>query len=313
MTGWLVLCLIWGSTWFVIKVGLTDLSPLSFAAVRFLIGSFLLFAVCVIRRAAVCPERRGDYAFFAVTGVLTFTINYGLLFWGEQRVPSGLAAILQATIPGFGLIFAHFMVPAEPIRWFRLVGVALGLCGVAAICSNMLNLEGGAVLRGGLALIVGAASTALGNVLIKSRRTRFDPAMMAAWQMLFGLIPLGILGVITEGSPFAMHWTKRSFACLLYLSVIGSCVAFCLFYWLINRISVTNLQTIPLITPVLAVMLGSFAGGEKLSGFTLLGSLFVLSGVALTIRRPRRMPAAPLHRYLRHIVSGHPGTTSTPY
>jgi drug/metabolite transporter (DMT)-like permease len=150
----------------------------------------------------------------------------------------------------------------------------------------LLHLQGGNVFRGALALVIGAASTALANVIIKSKTVRFDPAMMAGWQMLFGVVPLGILGFYSDGNPLSLHWTRSAVLSLLYLIVVGSCTAFCLFYWLINRISVNNVQTIALITPIIAVSLGWFAGNERLSGASLVGSALVLSGISLILRSP---------------------------
>ena len=119
---WVTLCLIWSSTWLAIKIGLNDLPPISFCALRFVIAAAVLFAICIGRYPL--PRRLADYGFLAFTGIITFGVNYGLLFWGEQHVSSGLAAILQATIPTFGLFFAHFMLPSEPMRWPRMAGRA---------------------------------------------------------------------------------------------------------------------------------------------------------------------------------------------
>src|SRR5437588_11289793 len=102
----LLLCCIWGSTWLFIKLGLRYLPPVSFAAIRFLLASAILFAIVAARRARL-PRTRREWRFIALTGVLAFAINYGLLFWGEQHISSGLAALLQATIPVFGMLFAH--------------------------------------------------------------------------------------------------------------------------------------------------------------------------------------------------------------
>src|SRR6185436_1169770 len=109
---WLLLCLIWGSTWLFIKLGLDDLPPFTFAGIRFVIASAILFAIIKARRLSL-PRKRSDWMLLAITGVLSFSLNYGLLFWGEQYISSGLAALLQATIPAFGLVIAHFYLPGE--------------------------------------------------------------------------------------------------------------------------------------------------------------------------------------------------------
>src|SRR5207237_2715590 len=114
-----------------------------------------------------------DYSFLAFTGVLTFAVNYGLLFWGEQHVSSGLAAILQATIPMFGLVFAHFLLPSEPLKWERVLGAILALGGVAIICAKLLDLQGIMAFWGGVGIVAGAARAATGRFWAKAWATEF--------------------------------------------------------------------------------------------------------------------------------------------
>ncbi len=280
IVAWVALCLIWGSTWLAIKIGLEDLPPISFVAFRFVIAAGILFAIS-FRRFPL--PKRGDYSLLAITGILMFGVNYGLLFWGEQYISSGLAAILQATIPTFGLVFAHFYLPDERLKWERVLGAFLALGGVTIICAKLLDFQGIMAFWGGVAIVVGAAATSYANVLIKARRTKFAPAMISAWQMLFAVVPLLLVGFWREGNPAHFHWSKIAVACLLYLALVGSVAAFLLFYWLMNRIAVTNLLTISLITPPLAVALGWFAAGETLSHWAILGAFFVLAGIALIL------------------------------
>src|SRR4051794_12097348 len=121
IAAYVTLCAVWSSTWLAIKLGLNDLPPVSFAAIRFLIAFVVLVAVSV-GRVRLLPKTRVDWLLLASTGVLMFAINYGLLFWGELHISSGLAAVLQATIPVFGMLFAHWLLPAEPLRAKQLVG-----------------------------------------------------------------------------------------------------------------------------------------------------------------------------------------------
>jgi drug/metabolite transporter (DMT)-like permease len=281
---WLTLCIVWSSTWLVIKIGLRDLPPISYAGIRFVVAVIVLLAVAV-GRVRLLPQRRSDYALLAFTGMLMFAVNYGLLFWGELHVSSGLAAVLQATIPIFGMVFAHLMLPDEPMRLQKLAGSLLALGGVAIICARLLGFNGVMAFWGGLGIVFGAAGAAFSNVLLKARVLQVAPAMIAAWQMIFGTAPLLVTGFIVEGNPFRFHWTTLSIFCLLYLAVIGSALAFLLLYWLLPRMTVTNLQTISLITPPGAVALGWAVGGEKFSLWSLVGACFVLAGVWMIFRR----------------------------
>jgi drug/metabolite transporter (DMT)-like permease len=281
---WLTLCIVWSSTWLVIKIGLRDLPPISFVAIRFLIAIGVLLAVS-IGRSRLLPRRRSDYTVLAITGILMFAVNYTLLFWAELHVSSGLAAVLQATIPIFGMMSAHWMLPDEPLRLQKLAGAMIALGGVAVICGRLLGFNGPLALWGGVAVVVGAASAAFANVLVKARSMQLAPAMLAAWQMIFGIAPLLVLGLAIDGNPARFHWTTTAVFCLLYLAVIGSALTFLLLYWLLPRLTVAQLQSISLITPPGAVMLGWLLGGETFPISSLLGAALVLAGVWMIFRR----------------------------
>ena len=287
-----VLCIVWSSTWLAIKIGLQDLPPISFVAIRFLIAISVLVAVSV-SRFALFPLRRTDYGLLAFTGLLMFTGNYPLLFWGEKYVSSGLAAVLQATIPIFGMIFAHWLLPNEPMRWQRMAGALVALGGVALICGRLFDRSGVMAFWGGLGIVVGAAAAAYSNVILKRRALELAPAMLAAWQMFFGIIPLFVLGLFVDGNPLNFHWTATAWICLLYLAIIGSALTFLLLYWLLPRMTVNNLQTISLITPPGAVAIGWFLGGETFSLWSLIGGCFVLLGVWMIFRKLRERPTSP--------------------
>jgi drug/metabolite transporter (DMT)-like permease len=290
---WLTLCVVWSSTWLAIKIGLRDLPPVSFVAIRFVIALAVLVLVSA-GRVSLLPKRASDYILLAFTGLLMFALNYPLLFWGEKYVSSGLAAVLQASIPIFGMIFAHFLLPEEPMRWQRMLGAIIALGGVALICGRLLDRGGLMAFWGGLGIVVGAASAAFSNVLLKRRALELAPAMLAAWQMIFGVIPLLGLGLMVDGNPLHFHWSGTAWFCLLYLAVIGSSLTFLLLYWLLPRMTVTNLQTISLITPPGAVAFGWLLGGETFSFSFLIGACFVLVGVWMIFRRiePRAQATA---------------------
>jgi drug/metabolite transporter (DMT)-like permease len=287
IAAFVALCIIWSSTWLAIKFGLRDLPPISFVALRFVIAVVVLFAISV-GRVPLLPRDRGDFKLLAWTGVLMFAINYALLFWAELYVSSGLSAVLQATIPIFGMVFAHYIIPSEPLRAARIAGAVLAIGGVAVICSRLLDFGGLLAFWGGVAIVFGAAGAAFSNVLLKARAIRLAPAMIAAWQMIFGLVPLVVIGLLVEGNPLHFHWTARATICLFYLAIPGSAFAFLLLYWLLPRMSVTNLQTISFITPPGAVLFGWLLGGESFSLWSLAGGALIMAGVYMIFRKAKR-------------------------
>lgn len=284
---WLALCLIWGSTWLFIKLGLEDLPPISFAGIRFLIATIVLFSIVRVRKLSL-PRTRQDWWLVLVTGVLSFALNYGLLFWGEQRTSSGLAAILQTIIPVFGLALAHYYIPNERMTWSKVGGVLFGIAGVVVIFSDQLTGEGPSAFAGSVAIVVGAFCVAYSNVLLKARGSHIDPAVLAAGQMACGFIPLLIVGWAAEGSPFAFHWTGQAVFSLFYLALVGSCCAFLLFYWLLRRVEVTKTMLISLVTPVMAVLLGLWWLNERVTSHIIIGGVCIMAGIALNIYRSKR-------------------------
>jgi drug/metabolite transporter (DMT)-like permease len=288
---WLILCLIWGSTWLFIKLGLQDLPPFTFAGVRFVVAAAILLVVIAVRRVPL-PRARRDWGLIALTGVMAFSVNYGLLFWGEHRTSSGLAAILQTIIPAFGLVIAHYYLPDERITLWKVCGIVLGIAGVALIFSDQASVKGTSALAGSAAIVVGAFCVAYSNVLVKARARHIEPAVLAAGQMICGLVPLLLVGVTFEGNPFAFHWTPLAVASLLYLALVGSAIAFLLFYWLVRNMDVTKTMLIPLVTPPIAVFLGWLVLDEGLTWRTAAGALGIMSGIALIVTRKKKELAA---------------------
>lgn len=279
---WLLLCLIWGSTWLFIKLGLDDLPPFTFAGIRFVIACAILFTIIKVRRLPL-PRARVDWIMLAVSGVLSFSLNYGLLFWGEQYISSGLAALLQATIPAFGLVIAHFYLPGEQMTPVKIFGVVMGVAGVGVVFSNQLSVAGPRALAGCAALVLGSACAATANIMVKKQGKHLDPAILAGGQMFFGLIPLLLIGIPLEGNPLNFHWTRMAFVALFYLAIVGSVAAFLLYYWLVQHMDVTKTMLVALVTPVIAVTLGVLVLHEELNWRTFAGGAMIMSGIGLIV------------------------------
>lgn len=288
---WLILCGIWGSTWLFIKIGLKDLPPLTFAGARFVIAALILVLLVMARRAR-WPRTRGEWFLIAISGLLQFTLNYGLVFWGEQYISSGLAAVLQSTFPLFGLVFAHLYLPTERITGLKVAGVLLGILGVIVIFSDQLSMAGSMALLGSVALVLSAVCGSYSNVLVKAYGVKIDPMVLAAGQMACGFVPLLMVGIPIEGSPLNFHWTTMAVISLLYLVIVGSVVAFALYYWLVRNMDVTNTMLIALVTPVVAVILGMIVLDETLNWRMVAGSACIISGLALIVLRKGRNIAA---------------------
>jgi len=286
---WLILCLIWGTTWLFIKIGLDDLPPITFAYLRFSLAVVVIGAV--IRLSGLqFPRERRHWRLLAVTGVLQFTINYSLVFWSELHITSGLAAVLQATIPVFGLVLAKLHLPEEKITVLKIAALAVGLLGVAVIFYDQIRLESYMAFAGSVAIVVGAYAAAHASILTKAKGSGLGPEGLVFGQMLCGLLPLFAIGLILEGNPLRFNYSAIAIISVLYLSLVGTITAFWLYYWLLRRVESTKAMTIALVTPLIAVLFGAVFLGERLRPQVMLGGLLILSGVGLIVLR-KRLPA----------------------
>lgn len=276
------LCAIWGSTWLAIKVGLRDLPPISFAGIRFALAALILFAI-VVARGVRLPWAGRDWRLLVWTGFLTITINYALVFWAELHISSGLAAVLNATMPLFGLPLAHRALAAEPMTSHKVWGVLLGVLGLAIVFGAELGGNGTLAAWASAGVVVASLAGAKAGVLIKAKGTHLDPAVLAGVQMAAGSVPLLAGGAALEGNPLLFDWTSSAVLSLAYLTVVGSVIAFLAYYWLIRHIDVTRVLLIPLITPLVAVGLGVMFLGESVGWGTALGGAAILGGVGMAV------------------------------
>ena len=276
---WWVTCLIWSSIFLFIKLGLRDLPPLTFAAVRLVAAIAVFLPVLLIRRVPL-PRRAADWTVIATAGLLVLGLNYALLFWGAQYIPSGLTAVLTAVTPAFALVFGHFMLEDEPFTFRALGAIAIGIAGVAVISADQLHVAGRQALLGALAIIGGAAAVGFAYVYVKAHaRGRVRPDVLTCGQMLCAVGPMLAFATIREGNPLAHHWTAVAIGCVLYLALFGSVGATWLNYWLLERMPATAVLSMALVEPLIAVLLGAAVLGERVSLNAGIGGLLVLCSI----------------------------------
>ncbi|MFL6373923.1 MAG: DMT family transporter, partial [Pyrinomonadaceae bacterium] len=215
--------------------------------------------------------------------------NYSCVFWSEQYITSGLAAVLQATIPVFGLAIAWMFLPHERVTLQKVAAILLGIAGVAVIFIDQLRVENWLAFAGCVAVVVGAYAAAQASVLTKAKGSNIHPAAFVFCQILCGL-PLMIgYSLIREGNPLTYNWSWTALGCVLYLAVLGSVVAFWLYYWLLHRVESTKAMMISLVTPLLAVIIGAVTLGEKLPPQTFFGGIMIIGSIALIVLRRRSL------------------------
>ena len=287
---WIILAVIWSTTWIFIKVGLADLPPITFSAARFILSVAILFVIVRVQGITL-PKTAAQWRLAAITGVLQFSINYSCVFWAEQYITSGLAAVLQATIPVFGLAIGWMFLKDERVTIQKVVAIGLGLCGVAVIFIDQLRIENWLAFAGSVAIVVGAYAAAQASVLTKARASNIHPAAFVMCQMLCGLPLIIGYSLIREGNPLSSNWSWTAIGCIAYLAVLGSVLAFWMYYWLLHRVESTKAMMISLVTPLLAVVLGGLTLGESLPPQTYLGGLLILGSIGLIVfRRQQKVP-----------------------
>jgi drug/metabolite transporter (DMT)-like permease len=285
---YILCCLLWGSTWMAIKVGLEDLPPFLFAGVRMLIATSVLAPLAL--RNGFPGSIRQEWRWVTAAGVLQLGLSYAAIFFSERFIASGLAATLFCTFPIWALVFAHFMLQGERLTALHLTSALLGLAGIVVLELPMMrNVE----LRDSPALalflpLIASISSALGNVWLK-RHLAHVPVVANLWaQTLVGACFLLLCHTVLERGE-AAHWTARGLAALLYLAVPGTVVTFLSLFWLIPRVPMAVIGIIPLIDTLIAIALGSIVLREPFGPRLLAGAVLVLGGAALASRT--RTPA----------------------
>ncbi len=277
-----IIYLVWGSTYLAIRVGVEEVPPFLLAAIRFFVAGFLLFG-WMLARGERLPSPR-QWASICLLAFLIFAVDYGLVFWAEQRVPSGVTAVVMALTAAFMVLAEIFFLRTQKLTVRLALALLVGLGGVAVLVSDSLHLGGAPVDKvGTMALIVSCTAWAAASVFLLTQPLPESKFLSSGAQMLVGgvfllLIAAG-LGEFRDFHPMAVSgWAWFS---LLYLIVPGSIIAFTAYVWLLHYESPTRVGTYAYVNPVVAVLVGYFLGGEALGLRTILGALFVLVSVVM--------------------------------
>jgi drug/metabolite transporter (DMT)-like permease len=285
---------VWGSTFLAIRVGVHEVPPLLFAALRFAIAGAALYGWTRVRREAA-PKGR-QWGSVALLATLIFVCDYGLLFWSETRVPSGIAAVMLATIPAFIAIAEVALLRTRRFTVSLAVSLVVGLAGVAVLTLRTTGLSGTAIsLTGAVALVVAAMSWSVASVLTRRLPLPESKMVSSGAQMLVGgllLAPVSAaFGEWPRFHPAAVP--MGAWAALVYLIIAGSIVGFTAYLWLIHHESPTKVGTYAYVNPVVAVAIGHWLGGEELGVRTIVGTVLVLgSVVAIMTERKSSQPEA---------------------
>lgn len=273
-----MLCVIWGSTWLAIKIGLDEVAPFFAAAIRFALAFAVLVPV-IVWRGSRLPRGRTQWGLVAFVGVVLFTLDYGLIYWGEGNgVGSGLAAILFATFVFQTALFAHVLLAAEKVTVQKVIGIGIGFAGILVIFRGEIEQAGGTAFLPMLAIVLSAACAAIASVATKRWGGDVDHISFTALSMAVGGAGLFGLSAAAQEPWVAPPWPAGILA-IVYLALAGSVVTFVTYWWLLKRIEATSASYIAMITPIVAVLLGVTVGSETFDVVALGGAAVTLAGI----------------------------------
>ncbi|NPV42821.1 MAG: EamA family transporter [Firmicutes bacterium] len=270
-----LLCIIWSSTWMAIKIGLNYFPPIMFAGIRFVIAALFLYALLKLQKRVLCLN--WDKIFPAVVFGSLNGIAYGLIFWGEQYIPSSMASILNSVLPFFSAIFAYFLV-GEPLSPHKIAGLLIGFSGILLIFSENIRQFSFENLAAKLAMIAASAVYAFAGAHTKRYKVDLHPLQVVTVQMTSSAIVLLLVGLPLEYNA-VITFSLTGIITLLYLGIFGSAIAFLLYYNLILRMEVSKLAYTNFITPPVAIMMGSVFLNETVNTKALGGLVIIFLGL----------------------------------
>jgi len=304
MLAFAVIYFVWGSTFLAIRVGVREVPPLVFACMRFFTAGAVLYGWMRLQ-GTPSPNPR-EWAAVCLIALCIFVLDYGLLFWAEQRVPSGIAAVMLATIPVFMALSEILFLHTQRLTVRLAFALLVGICGVLVLVSHSVGFAEKPINpAGAVALVIAAISWSVASTLTRKLPLPHSKVMSSGAQMLAGGIMLAIAAAaLGEFRGFHLQAVSRgAWFALAYLIVAGSIIGFTAYVWLIHHESPTKVGTYAYVNPVVAVIVGYFFGGEIVGSRTLLGTLLVLvSVIVITTTRARKPVTLPLAEPLQELA-----------
>lgn len=275
--GFVIVCLVWGSTWLAIKIGLTSVPPFLSISLRFAVAVLVVFPLVKVWNIEI-PFTAEAKKLYLNLIVLSFTIPFALIYWAEQYVSSGLTSILFTTYPFWVALFSQLMLPSEPLNAFKVAGIVLGFLGSTIIFAGDANALDSQHLVAMLAIAICPCMQGYTLVAVKKWGQPIHPFALNLVGMGASIPPILVLSLLVEDYG-AIVWDAAAIGSILFLGVIGSVLVFGVYYWLLKRIEAVYLSLVSFITPIISVILGVIVLSEQFETHVLIGAAFVLVGV----------------------------------
>jgi drug/metabolite transporter (DMT)-like permease len=286
----LTLCLIWGTTWLAIRLTVTAMSPLTGASLRFILATAAVLIFARVKGFSLRLPSRAMHGWMVICAILTYVLDYGLIYWAEQHLSAGVTAIFFATFPLFTALFGFWLLPGRELNRTGFIGIFLGLAGIVIIYHDQLMATrfDRLILLASLAVTLAALSAALSMVLVKKKVGAINSVSVTFHQLVWGTLGLVVLALLFEPLPRSLPPSTALLA-TIYLGLVGTALAFILYYRLLQDKTAVFVSTIGYITPLVAVLLDLLLFGLMLPLRTWLGLGVVFSGIYL-VNKPQEKP-----------------------
>jgi len=279
---YIVLCLIWGTTWLAIKIGLGSAPPLSAATIRFVIAVAILTTIVKMKGLSY-PSGLRNLLRLGHPGIYMYGVSYACVYFGETYINSATAAVLFGSFPFFVALLSNLSLKHERIQGLAWIGLILGFLGVILISYDSLQTSPHLFI-GSILTLVGSFASAYGLIIHKKHHTNANIYVAATVQMATGgllLLPAAL--IFEHWSDFAI--TTASVGSILYLAIFGSVVAFLGYYWLLTHTRAVTVSMIAFVTPLVAILVGEVLAHETLSVLIYVGAAMILGGMLMVVRR----------------------------
>jgi drug/metabolite transporter (DMT)-like permease len=277
LIAYLLVCVLWGSTYLAIKIGVTELPPLLFAGLRFLVAGLVLLTLA--RALGDALPRKSDWGTLVIVGLLLLAGGNAFVVWSEQYIGSGIASIFVVTVAMWTALFDAIIPGGQSVlNWRIVVGLLLGFLGTLLLIGATPAEILAADKRGPIALTVASASWSLGTVYAKRHPTQASPYMAAAFQLIVGGAAIALVGSVLGEWP-AWHLSARGIGAIAYLVIFGSVLGYSAYSYALRHASATIVGTYAYVNPVIAVLLGWLLLHESVGPRTFIAMAMILAAV----------------------------------
>lgn len=277
----------WGSSYAFIKIGVdAGLQPFSLVTLRLFFGLLLIGSVVLVARERL-PRRVATYGHLLMIGLLSVALPFSLITWAEQSVDSTLAAVINGGVPLFTIVIAATFLPDEPFTTQRVIGLLVGFVGVAILVGFDPGVLAGTSVLPALALLGSTLSYAAGAVWARRFLQGLRPMMTALFEVIFALLIVAILA-LTLGGGIGLPESLDALVAVMWLGLLGSGLAFLVFFRLLARWGATRTSMVAYLLPVFGLLLGAVMLGETVDMRLITGTALVIAGIALVNLRMRR-------------------------